>query len=367
MPRKTRLFLTEIKSVGLVEAGACTKADVLFYKSAGERGVTKEDGDAATFNEINAAREVYRMMDELSGMYSTLCDSLYRIASDGEVADKLALIRTSIDEFSAAARDLFDSTGVEKVGAKVSAARMQRIKSAYEALKAVMEEVMSKPTEKQADKAPAIDREKLDPAVKAVLEAAEKTATDATAENATLKARNAELEKAAKPEPTEADVLKNADPAVKALIEKQATELAAVKARQEESDKRANEEIEKREVSEAIAKAEKEYPLIGKAETVGKIIQKIRAGVKLEKADADELERMLTAASAQLKASGLLKEIGVSGDGDGKTAAAEVLAKAEEIRKAKPSLSLVQAKVEARRQYPDLAKAEKAEQDATRH
>lgn len=145
----------------------------------------------------------------------------------------------------------------------------------------------------------------------------------------TKAAEKAELEKADLP------------PAVKAALEKAETKEAEALQKAEEAERIAKEERDNRLNKEFIAKAEGFEALSIEAPKFGPILKAVHD--KLEKADAEEIERVLKAADEQIAKGELFKEAGRSGGAAPGGAFEEATQKAEDIRKADPKLSKEQA------------------------
>lgn len=138
-------------------------------------------------------------------------------------------------------------------------------------------------------------------------------------------------------------MLAKADPAVRSLIEKQQAELAEVR-------KQAADEREARLTREYIAKAE---DLSMVAEDKPSLASLLRAAAeKLEPEQNETLEKVLKSADEALRQSGLFSEFGKSETAS--TVSKSVEGKAEELRKADPSLTIEQAMERVYAENPDL-------------
>lgn len=117
------------------------------------------------------------------------------------------------------------------------------------------------------------------------------------------------------------------------------------------------------DVQEDIAKvatiAKRVEPLkhIAKADELGALLHKVG---KVDQATADAIEKLFETANARIEKGDLFKEAG-SGQRGVTDATVAITAKAQELVKADPKMSIEKARVEARKQNPDLAKAEAEE------
>lgn len=125
-----------------------------------------------------------------------------------------------------------------------------------------------------------------------------------------------------------------------------------------EADKVAKLETERRD-AEFAKRAEGYAPLPIKADTFAPILRK--AADVLTAEENAELDRVLTAAAAAMKASGIMKEIGSGGHEDG-TAMAKVNARVDELRKAQPGKSDAQYRAMVWKENPALRREVEAEQ-----
>lgn len=306
--------------------------------------LVKMDGMAASFAAIVGTDEARH---ELNEMVDALMNSFCSILCDATV-DKQAMLTQSASEFAAAvstkATEWFSA--VTKAGAKMSAARMEKFKSAMATLQDIMAEVegMMTDTKKSAEHI-----------------ALEKRATDAEATVATLTAENTELAKRitaleAKV-PKDEDVLKSVPEAVRKMVEdsKRIADEALAKAAVEE-DKRVSAEFLKR-AEDLITKS----CVPAKADEFGLVLKRIHQGKPTE-ADLTELDRVLKAMGEQIKVGALFAEQGrASADTPG-SAIAQINALATELRKTKPTLSAAAARIEVRKSNPELAQRERTEQ-----
>lgn len=196
---------------------------------------------------------------------------------------------------------------------------------------------------------PDIKKDDLDPEVLAYVEGLE---TEVTTLAAQVEKAEKDLtekdERIAKMQPTDPDaahkeMLSKADPALRAFIEKS------------EADVKAANEIAK---AERDARLDREF--ISKAETLpmistdksalGGLLRRISDALSVE--DAATVEKTLRAANEQIAKGNLFASLGQSGQET--TISKSVEAKADEIRKAEPTLTRDQAIAKAYDENPDL-------------
>lgn len=195
-----------------------------------------------------------------------------------------------------------------------------------------------------------IAKDDLAPEVVAYIDALESEVDDLSKSVEDLTAERDELAKAAAPtgivkseEDQRKEMLEKADPAIRALIEKQEKDL-------EEVRKAAEAERNARLDREYISKAET-LPMINSDKaTLGGLLRRVTESVSKE--DAEALETILRAANEQITKSNLFTEVGRGGADT--VVSKSVEAKAEELRKADPSLTAEQAQAKVYEMYPDL-------------
>lgn len=188
----------------------------------------------------------------------------------------------------------------------------------------------------------------LEAEVDTLSEQVEKSEKDIEAKDAEITALNERIEKSvpkdeASQEEITKSLLEKADPAVRALIEKQQADLA-------ETQRIAKAEREARLEREFIAKAET-LPMLSedKAALAGLLR---RAADLLPEDDAKTLDTVLKAANEQIAKGNLFASMGTAGAET--TISKSVRAKAEELRKAEPDLTIEQAEAKVYEQNPDL-------------
>lgn len=177
------------------------------------------------------------------------------------------------------------------------------------------EELQAELTKAEADNAEL--QSKLDGVIKEL--------TDLKASMAGDGGETEEIDKSELPEPVRA-ALEKAEAAQKAADERVAA-----------AEEIAKSEREHRVTREFIAKAETYKALPFEAEKFGPVLK--ACSEKLTKEEFDEVERVLKAADEQVSQSDLFKSHGRSGEAPDTSPIAEAQAKAEEIRKADPTLS----------------------------
>lgn len=200
-------------------------------------------------------------------------------------------------------REVIDATEINpalaaKAGRKMSRTRMAAMQDAITKLMSIWDEVKDPEDHEEEDHmADAKKLEELTAKVDAL-----------TAENTALKADIAKRD--AKP-PTEEDVLKNADPAVRTLLEtlkKQNDETAAKLEAETEARKKAEDE---RLTAVYVEKAKKLAAPGASADELGGILK--RAAAVLSTEDCAKLEQVLSTAGEVARKSTLFKSIGADG------------------------------------------------------
>jgi len=206
---------------------------------------------------------------------------------------------------------------------------------------AVAEVVKAAGLELPEAEAPTLTAKSADELVTALKGADVKESVVKEVEDALTKAaEKAELEKA------------DLSPAAKAALQKAEERAQKAEEKAAEGHELAKEERDERLNKEFIAKAEDFKALTVEPAKLGPILK--AASEKLDKADFEELERVLKAADEQVAKSELLKEAGANGSVTPSGAYDEAAKKAEEIRKSDPKLSQEQALEKAFEDDPDL-------------
>ena len=312
MPRE--IYDLTIDEISLVDRGANADARVVLLKRDGEMTGPK------TFKDLMSQRKAEDDLWRVFGVFREVVES---VLSSGE-SNKQALIKDAFDQFSDALKPIIE---VKKM-------------SGNNDLTAVTE-ALTKAEERLAT---------LDTGLK-----------DAQAEIAKRDAKIAELEKVAKADQNQTDqtedVLKSAPESIRKAFE-------ALNARVAASEAVAKRMQDERELEAFSKRAGQFERLTFDVKTFGPLLHRIAKGATTA-ADADEVERVLKAADAALKAGGVpLTEIGKSGGDRGGSAETAIAAKAEEIRKRDPKLSVEQAAAKALEEDPSLYRRYLAERAA---
>ena len=134
-----------------------------------------------------------------------------------------------------------------------------------------------------------------------------------------------EVEKAAEEETLPQDI----DPAAKAAIEKSQADAKAAMLKAEQLEEMLNAERDRALEKASIEKAGNDFPLLGSAEKIGKLIKSVTDNVSAEV--SSELESVLKAAQAKLHTSSLLKEEGENDPEAGSNAMSVITAKANAL------------------------------------
>lgn len=306
---------------------------------------------AIMFDQAKKQTKVSSLFDRNWWDYtSALRKSIESILTDDALddAEKEEKIGQSLEEFSTAVIALLFDTDfqeeVEKAGRKIAAERLARMKEAHQTLAAIIAEAegenndeenglgKSRQNVKEELDTMKIDKSKMTPEERAQLEALEKKygINDGEGNNAGASAR-------ATGEPDDA--------VAKALNDANATI--------EKLTKRLDEMQEKADLAE-LTQIAKKYEICGeKPEELAKTLYALKkAG---NQAAYDAMIATLDKAATLVEKSGLFHEIGRSGQGSGTGDAwGQIVAKAQEIRKAKPELSEAQAIDLACQQHPEL-------------
>lgn len=174
--------------------------------------------------------------------------------------------------------------------------------------------------------------------LQAALTKAETENAELTSKLEAVKAKLAEH--APEETPQEIDKSELPEP-VRLALEKAEEERAALAKRADDAEAIVKAERDERLTRDFITKAEGYKALPFKAAEFGPVLK--ACSEKLEKAEFDEVERVLKAADEQIAAGDLFKTQGRSGDAPGDDPVAEVQAKAAEIKKSDSSLSEGQA------------------------
>ena len=394
----------QITKVDFVDAGANQRANIMLFKrnapKGGETvstenpvkkflssiakalGITEDEAQngivsiakegATTFSEEMAAANVREIMDEIWTMTDAYRTSLFSIMRDTDIADKQALMIQSTEEFCNAVKECAAkwAAGQTSQVAKsiepydLSDEEVEMAKSRLEAMvekAAASKEVKPDETDKNGDPKTTpkkvdnkgvkpnvkkegvedmeINKSLLTDAEKAFLEAIEKKAGvqkeqtgDPATDDVAKAATETKSEAAEQPKATD-DVLKGQTAVVDSLV----------KSLQSKVD-----ELETRELNE-IAK---------KYEVVGQKPEDLVPLLKSLKGDHEQYNRLIaaldSAAAASEKAFTEIGKRGSVSETGADAAWAKIEKKAEELRKAEPTLSYYEACDKACEQNPDL-------------
>jgi uncharacterized membrane protein len=248
------------------------------------------------------------------------------IIRDETNPNREALIRGSIDQFQASVETampnwLSGNRTIQKIGRKIAGDRLQRLKDAHGCLAAIIQEAEK---EEEGDPNMKINKSALPADVVAYIEDLEKKA------GGTETPPIDDINKAELPEP------------VRKRLEDLESKVA-----------KAEKEADERKTVEYVAKAEKlGLPGVEAAE-MGKVLKSLSE--KDPEAYAT-VEKALTASAAAIAKSATFEEIGKSGSDNTGDAYAQIVAKANDIRKSDPSLTQSQAIAKAFNENPELAK-----------
>lgn len=317
---KTKLRNPDITNVDLVDRPANQGAKVMLFKRDGDEpippekdessnlfriiakklGITKEEIEksgeevAETFDEALTEKLSYRVTEDMWEYTSALQDSIRSIIQDPEATDKVSLINASLGQFTSAMMAVvpnwLNKGYINKVGRTLSEASLTRLRAMLQSLQTLIND-----TEK-----PKGDESKMEDTKKRSDED-QKLITD-------LEAEIADLKKAAAPPPTEEDVLKSLDPAVRKVFDD-------LKARADAAENVAKKALDDEKTKSFIAKAAGYTHLGITSEEFGPILKSIAE--KVPEA-SEKIEAVLKAADEAVAKGGLFSEAGSSRQGVGK-------------------------------------------------
>ena len=257
--------------------------------------VKKDDGEALTFAELAADRE---LRDKIWSMCYMLEDSLGSIVRDESCTDKAAKIQQSIEEFKTAV------TAITKGENKMTPEEITALKKAKEDSDTKVAE-LTKANEEL------------------IAKAAKCPECGATLPESGTCAKGCGGKKEVKKEET--DIFKGLPESI-------------VKEIKENRDRISKMEDEA-STREYVAKAA-EVTLIGKADEIGDLLKTI---AKHDAKSAEKVLDLFKTASARIKEGDLLKEVGKSTDSGTVSAYDKIVAKAAELRKSHPELTEAKA------------------------
>lgn len=248
--------------------------------------VTKEDGEACTFDDIMQDKA---LREQVWNLCWTLEDSLSSIIHDDTVADKTAMIQQSIDQFKAAITAITkgepDMPELKK--AKEDLAKAQETIAALEKEKGVLTEEVTSLKAACSDKDKKMD----------------------------------EMKKSSEEDP----IFKGMPDAAVALIKEQRADIEKMK----------DENLTREYIGKAAA-----VDLIGPAAEIGPLLKTI---AKHDSGSADKVFELFKTAQTRIAEGDLLKEKGTSGETSGNTALDMLNKKAEEYVKEHPEVSKAKA------------------------
>ena len=272
-------------------------------------------------------------------------------------------------------RDAGDDAAINKKGADMSATKTEGLEALSKDERAVYDALLEKmggASEKvDGERFPGdgdLDDERNDKTLKNKGDAGHEAGSDGPGKGGGLTDSGSEATKSegvpAGLSKAEFDGLPEAAKAALLKSEQTSSTLAAELAK---SDQKAAEALEiakqertLRETSEFIAKAETDYPVLSVTPSeFGPVLK--RASEKLDKADFEALETVLKGANEAVQSSMLMREQGRGGEVQkASDPERQLLAKADEIRKADTSLTASAAFLQAVSENPDLARGYEA-------
>ena len=321
-----------------------------------QMGAEEEEG-ASTFSEELLERKMGEIMGDLSDHVGALYESVRSILGSAET-DKPGLISQSIADFSKCLVDCVSewlmadmgTEGVAKIGAKMTADRLKRMKEVHAAMGNIISEVGKDEQTKNADQKAKTEKRRIDMLTeqkeklpKELREEVNKMEADAIK----MTARIAELETAKpadKGDDGEDPILKGASPELKAAILKERAEKADL-----QKELKDTKDVTATEKFVAIAKKDMRG-LTGKPEDLGKILKSVK---DKSPEDYPELERILKAAAETIRQSKMFVEMGAGG-ADGGEAVDKMNALVVEAIKKDAKLDQTAAMAQVAREHPDI-------------
>lgn len=334
----TKLRGLTITKVALVPAGANPDAHMLLYKSTAPP-VAKQDGTGDMLQGLEARLASQELWHEWGMLWDAFCSTVYSLLeelTDGEteaasvLSQSILLFQERADTILAglgliekAAAPLAELAAMQKVGRKMSRQRLAQMRSAMQALQAVMDEATA------ADAAPTTKGYPMSEELTAKLASVEQELAVARARVMRL---DAELAKALEtPEQQEAEYFKGLPEPVRKRMEQDRIEKEALSLELAE--------LKKASVRQAYIAKTREYAQVGLTPDDWNVLQAIES---LPAEESARILQLLKAAGAQMKTSRLFEQKGYEG---GVGASADT---------AKGELeTLVQAEVAKGVSYPD--------------
>lgn len=319
----TKLKKLMFDRVDLVPAGANPEADIVLFKSAEppQDPPPPAPVEKATFDEIRDSRQLGKMLSQVCEYTWDLQDAIY--SSMYSSGDRAAEVRSSVNQFSKAVDEALSSW---LKGEPVDKAKQDSITEQLTKM-----------------------RERLTTIVK---------------EAAVAQDQNTETTPVAKgDEPIPANIQKILD-AQTAALEKANSDNAQLKADLEKQKEEARIEKERRETAEFVTKAKTDIPnLAGTDADKGALLQKMDR--VLDPETFEKVVSLLKAGDTAIR-SLLTMEHGTDIAVSSGSAYDQLVAKADELRKATPSLSKEQAFTKACEANTDLYATVRKEQKAAR-
>lgn len=352
------------------ESDGTISFDTMSREAVEETWVAKATG----FSEALQRRHMGDVTEELSDLIGAFYESVQSALSD-DAADKSAAVKSALKEFGTAVGKVVDEWqgGVEKVGRKISASRLKRLKDVNDIIGKLIEEAEyadpdTAVPEDDVNKSAVTKRGNLNggdtmydekvlaglPAEVRTVVTAEvarltKAASDAlaVAETAKAEAKTAkdELAKATAKEPTEDEVLKSLPVSVRKIVED-------AKSSAEEATKVAKAERDARLKTEYVSKAAAFKGLPVDSTKDWELLKAIDE--KLSKEQADRLSEILKAADAAMLTAGAFREIGSLGAPVDGTAFEKINKLALDMVSKSPEMTVEKARVRVMELHPEL-------------
>lgn len=332
-PRKHRLFVEDILTVGFVDKGDDPDATITFFKKA---EIEKR---------IEHRGEKYVVLSEdgskVLGTHDTLADARSQLSAieSGKKGDGRA---TKLMKFLA------------QLGARVGMPRSEVDKLLAEGA----DDGSSDGDGAGNGGDMAFDKSKLDAAAKGAYEKLE-------ADLATVTGERDDLKKTAGDDKDTDDVLKGASPEIQEMVKAVKAEAAAATASAEATAQKVEKLEDAKENSRFLAIVEKGMRSLPEApaDDLAPILRKCAKA--LDEDEYKRLEKILTTASTQIQEGLLLKRMG-SGGVQSTSVDAEIQEKVDELRKVHPTMKDQQLRGKVFKSDPDLRRRQEAEITALR-
>lgn len=310
--------------------------------------IQKAWDEATTFGEMQDERKLDAVIAEANRAGWDLIDAISRTLRDDDAENKGALIRTSLAQFSNYVENALpmwlQGETLEKGDVPVA-----KLEAARDALSTLIDTMRETPDDGTITTTPP----------EATMPDVTKTTDQQQATEPGAAPAGGAGQGGGQDAANLDDVLKGLTPEARAAVLelKKAADAAAQRA--EEAEKVAKAERDARQLAEIRKMVEDELGALPnvKAETLAPVIKAAREKLSAEEWEA--IETVLKAADAAIRQGNLFVVRG--SDGGSSDAYGKLLAKAEEIRKAEPTLTREQAVDKAMLQNPDLAEAYRRE------